>query len=472
MYAWCVLCVLCVALREYQTLLQGDSLISRAATQHFRFVRHSVAALRAAAMALPEASAPGAPLVRARALVEHIGPQGQPDLFAGEALLVPAKVRPQEVSVRVVRVETGRAVVLPTASRLYAIEGSRAIVRASFEAGSEGELSAAAGQLATILHGSVDDGWLLAAIVDTSDILHAEDTRARIGFLPASYVEIDAPSGMSASAASAKLAPVPPQDLRRAAARAFGEDSGLKARSCARWLIDPRNNPRVAYWDATTASALIFTALITPFEVGFLDPPRSFFEPLFLINLMITLIFAVDCALQFVLLVEVQTPMGYIWVSDMRVIARTYLRSWFTIDVLSIGVSAIDFISLADSDSITTESMSAGLSDLRALRILRALRLIRLMKLLTSARVIKRWEVKVAINYPALSLAKALLGMLLMSHWFACIWGARTRAQDVQPPARPRPCMRGLWRTLLVATARSRPVRASRPAGVVCARQD
>lgn len=28
-----------------------------------------------------------------------------------------------------------------------------------------------------------------------------------------------------------------------------------------------------------------------------------------------------------------------------------------------------------------------------------------------------RWEVKVALNYPALSLGKCCIGMLLLSHW-------------------------------------------------------
>ena len=38
--------------------------------------------------------------------------------------------------------------------------------------------------------------------------------------------------------------------------------------------------------------------------------------------------------------------------------------------------------------------------------------------------LVKKYEVKVAINYAALSLFQCMLGMLLLSHWFACVWYA------------------------------------------------
>merc|ERR1712072_1145271 len=59
----------------------------------------------------------------------------------------------------------------------------------------------------------------------------------------------------------------------------------------------------------------------------------------------------------------------------------------------------------------------SSLRDLRIFRVLRALRAIKLVKLVTGSRFIKRWEVKTAINYPALSLLKCIVGLLLLSHW-------------------------------------------------------
>ena len=86
-----------------------------------------------------------------------------------------------------------------------------------------------------------------------------------------------------------------------------------------------------------------------------------------------------------------------------------------------------DYLPLANGGADDSSGSSNDITaNLRGFRVLRALRLIRLMKLLTGLRVIKRWEVKVAINYPALSLFKCISGMLLLSHWFACIWGLQT----------------------------------------------
>jgi hypothetical protein len=61
------------------------------------------------------------------------------------------------------------------------------------------------------------------------------------------------------------------------------------------YIIDP-GSVRMSTWDACTALALIFTALATPFEVGFMPPPRSATETLFIVNRLIDGIFFVDMA--------------------------------------------------------------------------------------------------------------------------------------------------------------------------------
>jgi len=205
-------------------------------------------------------------------------------------------------------------------------------------------------------------------------------------------------------------------------------------KATASCVIDPRNSNLVNYWDAITTTALMYVALVTPYEVGFVEPSNQI-DGLFITNRIVDLVFIFDCVLQFFLMVSVSTAEGTMWVSSPAKISRIYLRGWFPIDAASIGVSVFDYIGLEEfsiaesvassnaSDGVTDASNAAGLSQLRTLRVLRALRLIKLSKLLTGLRVVKRWEVKVAINYPALSLGKCCIGMLLLSHWFACIWG-------------------------------------------------
>ena len=65
------------------------------------------------------------------------------------------------------------------------------------------------------------------------------------------------------------------------------------------WIVDPRD---VAWWDAATSLALLFTALVTPFEVSYLPPPESADEALFVINRLVDLVFIADVVLHFFLM--------------------------------------------------------------------------------------------------------------------------------------------------------------------------
>lgn len=193
---------------------------------------------------------------------------------------------------------------------------------------------------------------------------------------------------------------------------------------CSHILIDPRNSKHMWIWDIVSSVSLVFVALVTPVEVGFLEPASSLLDVLFLINQAVNAIFLMDLFLQFFLKVTVTDKLGTRTISDPRLIAKRYIFGWFPIDVMSVAVASVDFISIA------SEHGNGDLDNLRTLRILRALRLIKLSKLLTGQRILKRWETKVAINYAAISLFKCLIGMLLVSHWFACIWGMQASLES------------------------------------------
>ena len=103
------------------------------------------------------------------------------------------------------------------------------------------------------------------------------------------------------------------------------------------FIIDPRSSTRIGYWDAVTASALIFTAIVTPFEVGLVPTPETAADGLFIINRFIDLIFIIDMCVQFLLAYEVTTELGSKWVLQPRAIVAHYLRGWFVADFVSVG---------------------------------------------------------------------------------------------------------------------------------------
>ena len=105
----------------------------------------------------------------------------------------------------------------------------------------------------------------------------------------------------------------------------------------SRFMIDPREAKRMWMWDTITGVFLIFVALVTPFEVGYLQPTTSWLDPLFLVNQVVNAVFLADLVLQFFLMVPVTDKEGTRFVSNPSRIAKVYLRGWFTIDVLSIA---------------------------------------------------------------------------------------------------------------------------------------
>ena len=160
------------------------------------------------------------------------------------------------------------------------------------------------------------------------------------------------------------------------------------------YSIDPRKSSRIGYWDCTTSVALIFVAIFTPFEVGFVTPPdHKWSDPLFLINRIVDVIFIVDFVLQFFILVPIfdtKTSME-IWITSPKDLGLRYLCSpWAVVDIVSIGISSIDVVAPAGST----------LSKFKALRAIRVLRLVKLIKILAATKIFKRWELRLSAWLP------------------------------------------------------------------------
>lgn len=189
------------------------------------------------------------------------------------------------------------------------------------------------------------------------------------------------------------------------------------------WVIDPRTSSFVGYWDATVGVALIYTAFVTPVEVSFLPAFTDASDPLFIVNQVILGLFLVDCALQFTLMYPQNSGReGSRWISNPRKIVRHYLRGWFPLDFVCIAVSVFDYISLFPGNGGSTNNLES----LKVLRTLRALRLIKLIRLVRASRMARHWEVRISLNYSMLAMIKCVLGMILLSHFFACFWGLQT----------------------------------------------
>jgi hypothetical protein len=165
----------------------------------------------------------------------------------------------------------------------------------------------------------------------------------------------------------------------------------------------PPNSTFRGYWDMLIITCLLFTAVVTPFEVAFLEPA---FNALFGINRVVDVTFIVDMFITF--MTPFVDPVLGIWVLSHLLIARNYLRFWFWIDFVSI--IPFDLIALLIQDN-----------NIKGIRLVRLLRLLKLFRIFRLSRILQRWEQRMTMKYSTLALLKFAFGMLMLAHWLSCL---------------------------------------------------
>lgn len=179
-------------------------------------------------------------------------------------------------------------------------------------------------------------------------------------------------------------------------------------------LVILPGGPFMGKWDMCMMVALLYTVLVTPFEVAFTTPagPNGFFW----VNRAVDVAFLVDMYVQcFLAFQEVGKTLQPVWVTDLCAIRRHYLRSWFCLDFLGIMASAIDICSLLLE--------SQGMPPMQSVRIIRVARLVKLFRTLKSSRIYSRWFASLEVRYAHLELMVYCVGVLTAAHFGACLWG-------------------------------------------------
>ena len=174
-------------------------------------------------------------------------------------------------------------------------------------------------------------------------------------------------------------------------------------------------DPRALYvqrWDLCTATALLYTCFVTPFEVGIMT--KSSVGPLFYVNQFINAIFVFDMGVQFFM--PVPDPVTGEMIRNHARLAKGYLRGWFAIDLVS--VLPVDIIVALGPDIMPTDNSAI----VRVVRLLRIARLFKLMRVLRASRIIQRWENAIAVSTSTRSIVTAWFSFVVILHWFACVW--------------------------------------------------
>ena len=196
----------------------------------------------------------------------------------------------------------------------------------------------------------------------------------------------------------------------------------LKSREAdKRWVIEPNESKYLGYWDSVSGVALLYTALMTPFEVAFLSPSSglaALSDPFYYVNRTLDCIFLCDLILQFFVAYQSAADGGgFIWITDRTMIVRHYLCSWFPLDSMTI-VLPLTF----DMITVFGDGSEGGIfSDLSILRVLRVLRLFKLFRLVRASRIMRRWLSRISLSHATLTMMQCGFMLLLSAHWYACV---------------------------------------------------
>ena len=201
-------------------------------------------------------------------------------------------------------------------------------------------------------------------------------------------------------------------------------------RNMGRTTISPQSK-FLAYWDVATAFALLWTAFVTPFEVGFLSSgEEEFTSALFIINRTVDSVFICDMFMSFFLPYRTAPARGGMWVYDNRKIAINYLTSWFPLDLLT-GIP-FDFVisTIIAGNSSNDDAPNAAFSS-SMLQLLRVMRIAKLARILRASRIYKRWIDYIGMSYASQALLRFLILTCVLAHWLACLWGFTGQRADL-----------------------------------------
>jgi len=167
-------------------------------------------------------------------------------------------------------------------------------------------------------------------------------------------------------------------------------------------------------WNVLVMILMTYLLIAVPFGVCFeVNVEQN--HPFEIANLIVDIFLLLDIILTFNTgLIE-----GDEYISDRRLIAKHYLKGWFTLDVLT----SIPFNRIIQATMRKDNDLPFFLSFITFLRILKVLRLVKLLRIMKLYESFRQWE---SLNENSVTLvfrlSKFLMIMFLMSHISACVF--------------------------------------------------
>lgn len=191
------------------------------------------------------------------------------------------------------------------------------------------------------------------------------------------------------------------------------KESDIDMRKAQKYMIKAHDE-RIQRWDMVGLVMVMYTAVVTPFDVSYLQPQL---DALFVLNRIVDIYFLCDMILQFFLMPQDENGR---YIKNQREVAMRYLKGWFI----------IDFVSVLPFDVIGMAADSDDASQLKVLRVIRVARLLKLLRIIRVNRVFRRWENMYSINYSVFGLYCYIAFVFASTHWFGCFYHLVTNIED------------------------------------------
>ena len=182
-------------------------------------------------------------------------------------------------------------------------------------------------------------------------------------------------------------------------------------------------------------SLLIWTALYIPYRLAFIDDASL---PIFIMECIMDGIFLIDIVFNFF---TAFYDNDTILITDRRIIAAKYLKSWFLIDLISRSLKYIYIIyiyiySLPFQAFDSSIKMNKTFRLFRIARIYRMFKVIKLIKMFNFVKPNKLYDkiiFKVKLHEGLIRLSKVLITMAFFMHFFSCFWYFIAKSEGFKP---------------------------------------
>ena len=196
-----------------------------------------------------------------------------------------------------------------------------------------------------------------------------------------------------------------------------------------RFMLHPESKYKLA-WSMVIAVLLIYTALVMPYSLTFID--SSGLDTWGVIDILLDIIFFIDFIVN--CLSAVYDTKGKLIVSRKKIL-WIYFKSWMLLDLIS--CVPFGFInSGSNSSSYSSNDYNSALKLLRLPRLYRLFRIARLFKLFKhfkNSEILEQIQEFLCIKQSMMRMVKAFSVILLCLHIDSCFWYYIAKIQGLNP---------------------------------------